>query len=282
MSERVSELRRQQALARFLTDPLARQAVLAEQPDPLPWAGRELRDQLRELDRKRTSMYSRLLLLNRMTKVTDALPLVSWALGQRLWELAPEYNRCCPPRRPKKQHEALAFAGFLRTKLGPELDEPAWLADVLHYEVAVLRIRFFPDGPPLPALPAAPTLSREDLHRVRPRLSPANCLLALDHDLEEIGACFERGEPPSRVQQRQMFLLLQATLEGNIRQDEVNPAVAVFLGACSPERTLAEVIGQVARELEPGSPPKTLHEECLALCVLLAQRGVLTLEAVGR
>lgn len=256
--------------------------MLADHPDPLPWAGRELRDQLRELDRTRTSMYSRLLLLNRMTKVTDALPLVSWALGQRLWELAPEYNRCCPPRRPKKQHEALAFAGFLRTKLGPGLDGPAWLADVLRYEVAVLRIRFFPDGPPVAALPAAPTLSREDLHQIRPRLSPATCLLALDYDLEEIGACFERGEPPPRARQRQLLLLLQATPEGSVHQDEVNPAVAVFLAACSPERTLAEVIGQVARKLLSARPSETLQEHCLALCAHLAQRGVLTVQAAGR
>ncbi|MFJ9842542.1 PqqD family peptide modification chaperone [Kitasatospora sp. NPDC101155] len=279
MSEHVSELQRQQALARFLTDPRARQAVLAEQPDPLPWADRELRDRLSELDQPRTSMYSHLLLVNRMTKVTDALPLVSWALGQRLWELAPEYNTCCPPRRPKKQDEALAFAGFLRTKLGSDLNGPAWLADVLRYEVAVLRIRFFPDGPPAGALPAAPTFSREELHRVRPRLTPATCLLALDHDLEEIGDCFERDETPPRAQQRPMLLLLQATPEGSVHQDEVNPAVAAFLRACSPERTLTEVIEQVAREFQPVPPTETLQEQCLALCAQLVQRGVLTIQA---
>ena len=107
----MSELAFQHALARFLYDPAARQAFLEDgDAPPAPEVDSrehgsvppEVRARLRALDRRRTSIFSQYLLVNRLTKIVEALPYTSQTIGPRLWPLAVEYNQQFPPRHPKK------------------------------------------------------------------------------------------------------------------------------------------------------------------------------------
>ncbi|MEU6325724.1 hypothetical protein ABZ851_00245 [Streptomyces sp. NPDC047049] len=272
----MSELERQQALARFLTDPLARQAVLDHAPADGPaWPGRQdIADRLRELDQPRVSMFSRLLLANRVAKIADVLPLTAWTLGERLTALVEEYSLRSPALDPKKRHQALAFADFLQKESErTAAPGPAYLPDVLAYETALVRIRLTPASAPAPHLPQVTA----DLHRVRPRLAPSALLLALDHDIEEIVACHDRGEPPPPAGPRRTLLLLQGMPDGSVRQDEINQAVAMLLQACTGSRTLAAAVDELAAHLSPSPPPDRLAAHCLDLCTSLAERGAITL-----
>lgn len=272
------ELERQQALARFLTDPRARQVVLDHAPADGPaWPDRrDIADRLRELDHPRVAMFSRLLLANRVTKIADVLPLTAWALGERLPALVEEYSLRCPAHDPKKRQQALAFADFLlkEAERTTAPGGPAYLPDVLAYETALVHIRFAPATAPA----SYPSLAAADLHRVRPRLAPSARLLALDHDIEEIAACHDRGEPPPPPSPRRTLLLLQAMPDGSVRRDEINQAAATLVEACTGSRTLAAVVDELAALLSQRLPLERLTAHCLDLCTSLAERGAIILQ----
>jgi hypothetical protein len=279
------ELEFQQALARFLTDPVTRQAVLADDDGPPgtvaqtgDLASPEVVARLRALDRRRTAMFSQLLVVNRLTKVVDALPCTSWALGTRLWDVVQAYNLRCPPRHPKKHDEAMTFVGFLESTLPATPVGPRWLTDVLRYESSVVELRFLAEQPS-PAGEGGPhQLGPENLDRIRPRRSVAVRVLEFDHNIEEILASFESGRPVPDLEPRPMMMLLQVLPDGTVRQDEVNLAVGELLGACSGELSLGAVVERLADRLGQRGQLDEFRAGCVSMCAELAARRVLFLD----
>lgn len=280
------ELEFQQALAKFLTDPGARRAVLKDDQPRLGDNGEmvegfggslEARTLLRGLDRGRTMLFSHLLLLNRLTKIVDALPCTSWALGVRLWDIVQAYNVHCPPQNPKKYDEALNFVEFLQHTLSAAQLSPPWLEDVLRYERNVLELRFLAERPPPVGRPLQ-RIDHDNLNRVRPRRSITARTVAFDYDLEGVFAAFAEGRPAPKIDASRSTLLLQVLPDGTIQQDSVNRATAELLDACSGELSIIGVAEQLADRLGQPTNLDRFRNQCVDICVVLASRGVLSLE----
>lgn len=281
----MSELAFQHALARILTDPAARAALLDDGDDP-PAAEAgcsedgpvppEVRARLRALDRQRTLIFSRILLVNRLTKIAEVLPYTSRTIGMRLWPLIEEYNRQFPPSHPRKLDEAAAFTRFVESL--PDISQlgPPWLKDLLHYESSVLTLRFQPVAPPA----CQRTWSERDAdhpEEVYPRRSEVAAVKAFGYDIEQIINAFELSQPvPENLTPRPMLILLQAMPDGSIRQDEVSPSIGELFDLCTGDRSLAQVAGQLADRL--GAQIGSVREGIVTACAELVQRGVLLLD----
>jgi hypothetical protein len=223
-------------------------------------------------------MFSQLLVLNRLTKVIDALPCTSWALGARLWDVVQAYNLRCPPIHPKKHDEAMAFVGFLESTLPATPVGPSWLIDVLRYESSVLELRFLPEQASAAGKVAPLWIGVEDLDRIRPRRSAAVRVLEFDHDIEKILATFESGRPAPDLEHRPMMMLLQVLPDGTVRQDEVSLAVGELLGTSSGELSLDAIVEQLADRLRQRGRLDEFRTRCVEICAELAARNVLSLD----
>jgi len=280
----MAELEYQQALARFLTNPRLRESVLhpdrASNADAHDLPPHVLR-RLRSLDPGRTSMFSQLLIVNRLAKIMEALPCTAWAFGARLWEVARLYNLLSPPSNPKKYNEAITFCSFLEATPNVVQLGPPWLIDAVCYERALLEMRF--QTQPAPPIGQQNTrVGNEPLVHDRPRLSPTVRVCFFEHDIEEILSAFSQGQPTARPAQRPVWLLLQVQPEGTVRQDEISPAVVSLLELCTGAATVGDIVGLLAAQMGTESDDETFRGECVGMFRQLLDRGVLTIDSADR
>jgi hypothetical protein len=280
----MGELSFQISLARFLTDPSVRDAALATHEAHVGNASgvgpdTENLTRLRLLDRGRTAVFSELLLLNRVSKITEGLPWTTALLGARLWPTADEFNRSRPPTHAKKVREAIAFAEFLEERFSRRPPEPPFLADVLVYEAAILELRHrahlepatpVPDG----HRPAGPDHGNLELGSV-PFLLPGSQVVALQYDVESIGQAIGQGEPPASAPQRPICILLRLDQSGVVHQDEINLPTLLFIQACDGTTSLEAISTDLAAQLGQEDRLADFHRLCLELGASLVDRTVL-------
>jgi hypothetical protein len=280
----MGELRFQTSLARFLTDPAVRDAVLAAHDGRAGDArGLDLHTEdlarLGLLDHGRTAVFSELLVLNRVSKVTEGLPWTTALLGSELWATACEFNQACPPTDPKKFREAIAFAQFLKERFSRRPPEPPFLPDVLVYESAVLELRFqthLEPAPPAPDGRARLELGRGDLQLASvPFLLSGSRVVALEYDVEAIGRAIGRGEPPASAPQRPTCILMRLDVSGVVHQDEINLPTLLFLGACDGTTSLEAISADLAAQLGQDGASPNFQRQCVELGNALLDRGVL-------
>lgn len=117
---------------RFLADPQRGSEELGLAPEDIP--------RLMQLSSAQVRYFARSLYRKRLGVVQKLLPATSRATGPRFETFFKEFAETVTPAGPKKHREdALAFARFLQQRVRRDGMFPAWLADVIRYEVAWLQ-----------------------------------------------------------------------------------------------------------------------------------------------
>jgi hypothetical protein len=280
----MSELAFQSTYARLLTDAALRHSVQAGNLKALEDLGlsRQQAVYLSEIDRERLEMFSDLLVVNRMSKAVEGLPLTTRLLVDRLREIAADFAQRSPPREARKVEEAVAFGEFLKA----EVELPPLIRDVLEYEMASLTLRFRFDGVFSPADEAirtveAPRADLKSLRRARvlvPVRLRHHRVLTVHHDLEAITGEIEQGRTPQLAPGDPILLLLHMVASGHMGQAEINGPTAALIRACDGRTPLGEIISRLAVELNARSDTLSRFEAgCLDLCANLIEAGCLEL-----
>lgn len=280
----MSELAFQTAFAKLLIDEETRAAAFAGAPLPGLALSEVEAARLHGLDRERVAVYSELLVMNRLAKAMEALPFTTKALGSNLWAVTLEWNRASPTVQAKKYDEARSFAHYLLGTLGSRPDQPAYLRDLVLYEMSRLELRYTAVQD-LPDAASERTPAQIELAlgsgaaSVYPRQLPHSRVLAFDHDIEAIVHELDQGQTPAQVEPQPSHMLMIVDPSGMVQQFAANLPTVAFVTAATGDKSFAELLTWLAQVFgqEQGEAFQALTAACVELCTSLIDQGVIAL-----
>lgn len=275
-----SELVLQSALARILTDAVVREQVFRSDTEAMQRLGltAEQGRQMREIDHQRVELFAELLVINRLSKAMEGLPMTTQLLGADIWNVARAFNQACPPTEAKKYVEALAFGQFLQDKWCREPSSVPYAADVLCYEMSFLEVRFGRPEPAIADLTLLPALPGDGVMDVVPLVVTPCRVVAMNYDVDALRSAIQDGRTPSREAERPTILVIAQGPRGEAVEHEISMGTLLFLQACDGVAALGDVIEQLANAAVERSRD-ALASDCVALCEDLIASGLML---VGR
>lgn len=281
----MSEFALQQALVQILIDPKARDAVFSGDLRPLVEAGipEEEARRLAQVDRTRLDMFAEMIVENRIYSAAQWMPFTAQLMGERMVEIALEFNRDISPEYSKRQDHALAFATFLKAMFSAEPPSPPFLEDVLAYELTVMEMYIDYDKEDGLEAGAPPDVGEDEasLSALVPRRRANNRIVSLNYDIPLILREMVEGQTPAEKPVQPMHLLLRLVPPGFVEQDKINAPTAAFVNTCDGQATLYEVIHNLASYYGKDGPATfpAFSGKCRELCKSLVGRGVISLQA---
>jgi hypothetical protein len=281
----VSEFTFQGAFVRLVTDAKARQAVFAGDITPLTELGLSpaQAQQLLTIDRERLEVFSELVFAQRLDDIVHMLPLTVRLLGERVSQIAYDFNHKLTPEYSRRREHALAFARFLKEEFERRPPTPPFLADVLSYEMNTLELydkRNESDPVQSSRLARRMHESAAQALIVPQRLSH-NRALSFNYDVLAImRQMTEEDRIPAAPVERPCYLLIRMNPTGLIEHDEINFPTLAFIRACDGTATLGAIIESLAETFQQNTPA-LFHEfkrGCLQLCESLLARSVISLK----
>jgi hypothetical protein len=276
----MSEFGVQTALVRLLTDARLRRATLNGDLRPLTESGISTDEALTvlKIDRDRLEIFADMITAQRIDDLQNMLPITTRLLGTRLLEIEAAFREEVVPRFSRRREYALAFGEYLREEFERKEPIPAFLMDVLNYEMNSLEL-FERRNDPVPVSDAAKIEKIDDqgsqfnIRIVRPR---TNCTLRLKYDV--LTAISQMRETDTFVtpEQQPGFLLLHVNSSGAIEHDRINVATARFLELCDGRNDLGTIISRLAAEygVNDELAMRDFEAKCISLCKSLAARQI--------
>jgi hypothetical protein len=283
----MSELPLQQALARLLTDGKGRESIFAGDISPLAEYGlsTEQQQHILQINRERVEVFAELLIINRLSKAIDGLPLTTHLLGSQLGQIAVAFNQAYPPKHSKKYLEAMAFAQFLKEQFRLQPPSPQFLEDVLLYEMNSLELRFEFNRPDelvptheISLLTSQLDAANELLSETVPHRLSCSRIISLEYNVEQIGEEIAQGRFPTTVEKRPMHILLHIEPSGVLTQTEINVPTLVFIEKCDGRATLNAIVEDLARDFQQSHLSSDFKGQCLRLCEELIELHIITLK----
>ena len=254
MPEQPASLREQQfALSRHLRDP----ATVA------PPEG---------IEERRLAVYRELLYNNLQSLLAGNFPVIRATLGDKAWHALVRAfqagHRCQTPLFTEIGRE---FVRWLETRSGSDPGDPAWLAELAHYEWVELALQISDARAPAvqPVGPGDADAAAALLDGI-PVPSPQAWALAYRWPVHRLGP----GLVPEAAPQQPTLLLVRRDGSGEVRFAEISPLVFRLLELLQPNQASGrECLDALAHEA--GLPPGALLEEGRAMLLQLLEEGTL-------
>ncbi|MET0580716.1 MAG: putative DNA-binding domain-containing protein [Pseudoxanthomonas sp.] len=167
------------------------------------------------LEDRRLSIYRELFFNNIEGLLSGNFPVIRKTLGEQRWKsLAREFYARHRSHTPLFAEIGREFIRFLQERTGPASGDPAWLAEMAHYEWVELGLQIADDE--IPAHDAG-----GDLLEGIPVVSPTAWALAYDWPVQHIGPDYQPDAPPDTP----TLVLVRRDAQYGIRFAEISPLV---------------------------------------------------------
>ncbi|KAF1706863.1 DNA-binding domain-containing protein [Pseudoxanthomonas sacheonensis] len=167
------------------------------------------------LEDRRLAIYRDLFFNNIEGLLSGNFPVIRKTLGEQRWRaLARRFYAQHRSHAPLFAEIGREFIRFLQERAEGGTDDPAWLAEMAHYEWVELGLQIADDE--IPANDAA-----GDLLAGVPVLSPTAWALAYAWPVQRIGPDYQPGKPPGTP----TLLLVRRDAQYEIRFAEISPLV---------------------------------------------------------
>lgn len=200
------------------------------------------------LEARRLKIYRELFYNNVEDFLANAFPVLRRLSTDAVWhERVRDFYARHVSRAPQFYRLAEEFLQFLEQERGPHPDDPPFLGELAHYEWAELALSVAEAD--LHTVPADPD---GDPMRAPPILSPLAWPLAYAWPVHRIGP----GHVPGAAPTQPTYLVVWRNREDEVKFMEINAVSARLLQLIEeqPERTGAELLGQIAQELQHPTP----------------------------
>ncbi len=225
------------------------------------------------LEDRRLSIYRELFFNNIEGLLSGNFPVIRKTLGEQRWRpLVREFYARHRSRTPLFAEIGREFIRFLQERAEHGTDDPAWLAELAHYEWVELGLQIADDE--LPAHDA-----NGDLLAGIPVLSPLAWSLAYVWPVQHIGPDYQPEAPPEAP----TLLLVRRDAQYDIRFAEISPLVYRLIeilraGERSGRLALEQLAGE-AGATDPGSGPgqalPAFVEQGHAMLVRMQEEGTI-------
>jgi len=278
----MSEFPFQETLVLLLTDAGIRQAVLSGDSRTLSELGLPLEhiQRLRSMDASRLEIFAEMVIAQRLTDITQILPLTAQLLGNRLHPIVRELNQEIKPSYSTKHDQALAFARFLSKQFRAQPPTPVYLEDILAYEMTSLELFGKRNEIRDVQIDLVQQLYQtESAPKIVPYRLSAHKVVLLNYDILEIAKELKEDRIPTPPPKRPMLVLLRVNPSGLIEKDEINSMTLAFIEACDNETLLSQIIENLAKNFDQNTPAllSNFRQKCSSLCQSLVERLVIGL-----
>ncbi|MAD75356.1 MAG: DUF2063 domain-containing protein [Rheinheimera sp.] len=222
------------------------------------------------LEARRLKVYRDLFFNNVKGFLDTAFPVLKTLYSDSAWTaLAQQFFSKYACHSPYFLHIAEQFVAFLQDYPPTETD-PAFLAELAHYEWAELYIATQVLSQPQPLLESG-QLTGTQLESTRLQLSELAMLCAYQWPVQQICTDFQPAEPGQPV-----FFLLYRNTEHEVKFVQLNQATLLLLNhlAEQPGLTFPALIHTISAQL-PGLSEQQLQQGALPLLQDLAQKGAI-------
>ncbi|KKO44671.1 hypothetical protein WG68_14045 [Arsukibacterium ikkense] len=221
------------------------------------------------IEPRRLNVYRELFFNNVKGFLDTAFPVLKTLYSDRNWTaLAQQFFSRYACHSPYFLHIAEQFVAFLQD-YQPTADDPAFLAELAHYEWAELYIATLV---PSQAPSLAPVqLTGAALDSTRLKLSELAMLCAYQYPVQQIRVDFQPTEPAQPV-----FFLLYRNIDDEVKFVQLSQATLLLLNhlAEQPGLTLPQLIRAISKQL-PGLTEQQLQQGALPLLQDLANKGAI-------
>ena len=226
-------------------------------------------------------MFADLLVGNRISTIQEGVPFTAAALGADLPTIVGRYSDTVPCADHRKYPEACAFAHYLLEQMESEVVGPAYLRDLVTYELARLQLRFeyseplWCDETMMPGVEAISALRSGRTVCVHRHAYQA--LLSFSYDVEELCRQLEASQAQADPEPKASLVLLHIGTGGALHELAINASTAALLLAVNGCRTFEEIVDELAELLDrKGEEPRqVLRDDVLRLCAELIEQGVI-------
>tara|TARA_R110002126_G_scaffold163110_2_gene311023 strand:- start:2621 stop:3409 length:789 start_codon:yes stop_codon:yes gene_type:complete len=222
------------------------------------------------IEERRLKVYRELFFNNVKGFLDTAFPVLKTLYSDHSWTaLARTFFSQYACHSPYFLHIAEQFVAFLQD-YPRATDDPAFLAELAHYEWAELYIATQVLSQPQPALSPG-QLSGENLQSTRLQLSELAMLCAYQWPVQQICVDFQPTEPAQPV-----FFLLYRNSQEDVKFVQLNQATLLLLNQLAehPGLTLPQLIDAISPQL-PGLTEQQLQQGALPLLQDLAGKGAI-------
>ena len=191
------------------------------------------------LEDRRLAIYRELFFNNIEGLLAGNFPVIRKTLGEQRWRpLVREFYAVHRSHTPLFAEIGREFTRFLQERAGRDIEGPAWLAEMAHYEWVELGLQIADDEFP-------PHDAAGDLLTGIPVLSPVAWALAYTWPVQHIGPDYQPATPPETP----TLLLVRRDAQYDIRFAEISPLVYRLMeilraGEQSGQRALEQLAGE--------------------------------------